>query len=235
MGCRSLSIQSRQSQAGVSAALRLGPPLPTKVPENVSPPARAVGQLHQRRLETWGEKCLPGPPLWKFRTTRSGIKLRDLHLKMSPEGVTSSQVWKPGLYPGRGPGPSWKSPSTSVSPSVHRGGRARPRALRGGESHRTEAWKALGSAWLLAGSCRVHLEAVWPMESPRGAFTEGHFNVMLYNLHIHCICSFICIKCVIAAQSLMGGGRDFDLESERPVLSSVRLLAAPTSRVMAPL
>lgn len=51
---------SRQSQAGVSAALRLRPPLPTTVLENVSPPTRAAGQLHQSRLETLEKNAFLG-------------------------------------------------------------------------------------------------------------------------------------------------------------------------------
>lgn len=76
MGCRSLRIMSRQSQAGVSAALRLCPPLPTTVLENVSPQPglrasylRVAGRLW-KKMPSWASAL--EIPFYKVRDKAQG-------------------------------------------------------------------------------------------------------------------------------------------------------------------
>ena len=82
-------------------------------------PTRAVGQLQHRSLET-REKITSWAtaleiPIYEVRDKAQ----RSMFSKMSPEGVTSGQTWEPWALSWQGPGPGWKSLSTSVSPSVH--------------------------------------------------------------------------------------------------------------------
>lgn len=83
------------------------------------------------------------------------------------------------------------------------------------ESHRPQDYKALSSAWFLAGPGNAHLGAAWPMENLRGRCTEAHFIIMLYNLDICYICTFTCIKCFIILR-LLGECKEHDMESKQP-------------------